>query len=256
MMQALTPIRALIIDDEQAPRNVLKNYLRDYCPQLQVLGEAEGVSDGYDKIRALLPNLIFLDINLLDGTGFDLIDKFPCPDFCVIFTTAYDYFALKAFKYSAVDYLLKPYDLGDLVDAVEKMERHFPLDSLCLLKELLEKRDLEASFKKIALSSQEGMVLLALKNIVRAESSGCYTTFLTKSGERHTVSRTLKEFEQLLPADMFVRVHTSHILNLRFVKKFQRKDGGTILMKDGSCIPISRRRRDDFLRLWKVGSLG
>ncbi len=205
---------------------------------------------GFKLLQEVTPDAIFLDIQMDDGSGFDLLNKFPVPSFQVIFTTAFDQFAIKAFRHSAIDYLLKPIDIDELLRAVGKItpaeqpRRNGKQANLTGDNQI-------GKFEKIALSSSEGLHFLDLKDIVRLESDANYTTFYLESGGKVTVARTLKNFEELLPNGDFFRPHQSHIVNLTYVKKIIREDGGYLLM-DGNCkIPISRNKKEHFLSIVK-----
>jgi len=241
----------VLIDDEAQSRHTLRILLNDYCPDVEIVGEAEDVQTGVKLIRQTRPDVVFLDIRLEDGTGFDLLDKFPHPAFQVIFTTAYDEFALKAFRYNAIDYLLKPIDIDELMGAVDKVEQgHQPPGYAEQITTLLE-TSRRGKFEKIAVSSNEGLHFLELKKILRLESDVNYTTFYLVSGERVTVAKTLKSYEQLLPLDEFFRPHQSHIVNLSCVKKILREEGGYLMMDDGCKVPLSRSKKDEFLKMVK-----
>ncbi len=243
------PKRAVLCDDEPQSRLTLKVFLNDYCPDVEIVGEADGVMAGIQLIRQARPDVVFLDVEMEDGTGFDLLKKFPNPSFQVIFTTAYNDFALKAFRYNALDYLLKPIDIDELIQAVDRISPGKLSPSHTeQITALLEANHI-GRFEKIAVSSNEGLHFLNLKDIVRLESDINYTTFHLASSERITVSKTLKTFEELLPEGEFYRPHQSHIVNLGYVKKVLREEGGYLVMEDGFKIPLSRARKDEFLNL-------
>jgi two-component system LytT family response regulator len=247
-MQYFCQMNAIIIDDEQDARNVLRSMSEAYCPEITFLGEADGVQTGVLLIRQLKPDVVFLDIQMKDGTGFDLLDFFPNPSFYVVFSTAYDAFALKAFRYHAIDYLLKPLSLIEFMAAVDRLQwgtlvAQSPL--IGSLKECYREKKLE----KIAVSTSEGISLLLVEQILRMESDGSYTTFVMASGEKVIASRGLKEFEDLLPESHFCRIHQSHLIQLRQVHKFLKEDGGYVVMSNGDKIPVSRRKKDAFLKL-------
>lgn len=237
-------VRVIIIDDEENARVTLRELLALNCPEVKIIGEADGVDSAADQIKLLQPDAIFLDIKLNEGTGFDLLAQFSHPKFHVVFTTAYDQFALKAFKYNAVDYLTKPIDPDELIAAVHKISRarSVPEKINGLMNSVRSKK-----FEQIALSTNEELVFLKLDHIIRLESNSNYTTFFTQSNDKIMVARTLKEFEDLLPGDNFSRIHQSHIVNLDHVKKVIKEDGGYALTTDGERLPISRRKKDDFL---------
>lgn len=241
-------IRVGIVDDEQATRALLRQLFRDYFPDVQLVGEAENVSSGIKMLEACKPDLLLLDIQMPDGSGFDLLNHFDNPDFQLIFITAFDKFALKAFDYNAIDYLLKPLDPKSLRKAIDKLQRHSDRALRPRLKGMMEVLETRKA-RRIALSSAEGYVFYELEEIVRLESSGGYTTFHVADGQRTTVAKTIKEYEEILPEDMFYRVHQSHIVSLQYVRKFLKADNGQALMSDGYKVPVARRKKDRFIEL-------
>jgi two-component system, LytTR family, response regulator len=238
--------RIAIIDDEFDARQSLRTLITNLCPDVEISGEADGVETAYQLIRQTKPQGILLDISLEDGTGFDLLDKFSNYDFQVIFTTAHDEFAMKAFRYHAMDYLLKPINPVELVQTIDRVSAEPSEDYPTRISNLLESNRTKR-LEKIMLTSMEGMLFLRLDQIVRLESDGSYTTFYLLNNEHHLITRPMKDFENLFPEDEFFRLHQSHIVNLSFVKKILREDGGYALMEDGSKVPIARRRKESFL---------
>lgn len=246
---ARSSIRVVLIDDEVQSQKTLRVFLQDYCPKVEILGEANGVLEGYKLLLETNPDTVFLDIQMNDGTGFDLLNKFPNPPFQVIFTTAFDEFAIKAFKYNAVDYLLKPIDVDELIRAVRKINPTVKeLDSGERLTNLLETKK-TGKFRKIALSTSKGLHFLELSNIIRLQSDANYTTFFLLNGKRIMVAKTLKSYEDLFVGEDFFRPHQSHIINLKHVGEILREDGGFILMKDDYKIPISRSKKTQFMKM-------
>lgn len=240
-------IRSLIVDDEHDGRVAVRNMLEKYCNNVQVVDEADGVDDAFLKIKQHAPDLIFLDIKMDDGTAFDLLKKIANISFKVIFVTAYDEYAIEAIKYSALDYILKPIRPALLVEAVEKLQKTSRIDKLEQQIELLlqEKQQRE----KIALPTSDGLLFVKVVDIMRCESDSSYTNFVLTSGKKILVTRTMKEFEELLPADMFYRVHKSHLINMKHIGQYVTRDGASIIMENGDCIPIARNRKDDFLKV-------
>jgi two-component system, LytTR family, response regulator len=239
-------IRAVIIDDEKESRNTVNNILTQYCDYVSVIGQAEGVASGKDLIAAKQPELVFLDIQMADGTGFDLLEQLPKVDFRVIFVTAYDQYALKAIKYSALDYILKPIDPQQLIDAVNKfrvLESNFHV----MAEQIKTLFGFKSGFEKIALPTSEGLRFVKVDNIIRCESDNNYTNFFLKTGEKILVTKTLKEFEETLSDTHFVRIHQSHLINLNFVERYIKGEGGSVVMSDGSEVEVSRRRKEAFL---------
>lgn len=239
-------IRTLVIDDEEDARSTLRTFLRQYCPSVEVIDEAQGVQEGYRKVMAHNPDLVLLDIQMEDGTGFDLLEKVRNPKFQVIFCTAFDEYAIRAFKFSAIDYLLKPIDPDELIEAISKVRTGDVGKER--IEHLLETKQ-QGFSDRITLSSQEGLTVVKIENIIRLESDSNYTKFLLKDGERILVPKSMKEFESILPDDQFFRTHQSHIVNLDHVKKYIKEDGGYILMNDGSEVLVARRRKEEFLAI-------
>lgn len=230
-------IRAVIIDDIPEAITVLKSDLENYCVNIEVIGSAEGVVTGAKLIRDLKPDLVFLDIQMKDGSGFDLLEIVPDIHFKLIFTTASDEFAVKAFKFSAVDYLLKPIDPDELMDAVSRVElQDRPTQRIDLLKENFIKA------KRIALNTLEKIHIVNVEEILRCESSINYTMFYFTDNSKLLVTKTLKEFDNLLSEHHFIRVHQSHLINTHFIKEFLKSDG-VIVMKDGTKVPVSTRKK-------------
>ena len=230
-------IRAVIIDDIPEAISVLKSDLENYCVNIDVIGSAEGVVTGAKSIREQKPDLVFLDIQMKDGSGFDLLEIVPDVQFKLIFTTASDEFAVKAFKFSAVDYLLKPIDPDELMDAVSRVEsQDKPTQRIDLLKENFVKT------KRIALNTLEKIHIVNIDEILRCESNINYTMFYFVDGTKLLVTKTLKEFDNLLSEHQFIRVHQSHLINTNFIKEFL-KSAGEIVMKDGTRVPVSTRKK-------------
>jgi two-component system LytT family response regulator len=239
--------RIVLIDDEVHVREVLRNLLSGLCPGVEIIGEADSVASGVQLIRQLKPEGILLDISMEDGTGFDLLNAFPSPDFKVIFVTAYDEFAIKAFKYNALDYLLKPVDPKELVRAIDKIKIEkqgiFQQKYYNFIQNSQQKQPL-----KIALNTQEGLVFIQLNQINYLAADSNYTTFFLLNKERIVVSRTLKDFEELLPPESFFRIHQSFMVSLDHVQKVLKEDGGFALVDGGIKIPVARRRKENFLK--------
>ena len=239
-------LTALIIDDVAQARATLKQDVADYCPDIQILGEADGVVSGAKLIREKNPQLVFLDIQMQDGSGFDLLEILGDAAPKIIFTTASDAFAIKAFRFSAIDYLLKPIDPDELMAAVEKVkaqpDNHS--DSLALLKDAMTAKKAP---HRLALNTLDKIHIAEIETIIRCESQGNYTEFFFTNGKKLLVTKTLKEFDKLLSGHGFLRVHQSHLINLEQVKEFVKTDGGYLIMKDGDDVPVSSRKRASVL---------
>ena len=237
-------IKAIIIDDVTSARENLKQDISTYCSNIEIIGEAEGVVSGVKAIKELNPELVFLDIQMQDGSGFDLLEILPEINFKLIFTTASDAHAIKAFRFSAIDYLLKPMDPDDLIEAVSKIEEQKSSDTrISLLKENMDRP------KKLALNTLEKIHISNISDILRCESNVNYTMFYFSDGSKLLVTKTLKEYDKMLSDYGFIRVHQSHLINSEYIKEFMKLDGGHIIMKDGSKIPVSSRKRAGVVEL-------
>lgn len=245
-------IRALIIDDEPAAQSGLESILKLFCPQVKVLGVGNGVADGLVKIRSLKPDLVFLDIELGDGKGFDILEQVEDVNFSVIFVTAFDHYAIKAFRLNAVDYLLKPVDPDELIAAVEKTGQTKKTDYTPLLREVRQ-----ADLSKIAVPGSKETIYIELGDIIRMESDNNYTYIHRLNQRPMLVSKTIKSFEGLLPETSFIRCHQRHIVNLNHVRSYVRNEAAhLVMMPDDEKIPISRANRSkvDQLLKWKFPS--
>lgn len=238
-------MNAIIIDDESSSRNTLRNFLSKYCYDIDIVGEADGIGTGLEIIRQNEPEVVFLDVEMKDGTGFDLLGMLQPVAFKVIFITGFDKYALRAFDFSAVDYLLKPLDPGRLIEAVRKLKND---QSMALLQKklnvLVENRN---TIEKIALPATDGLVMVRIRNIIRCESEGNYTRFHLSSGEDYLSTRTLKEYDELFEDLDFFRIHKSHLVNLNYALRYIKGDGGTLIMEDGAQVEVARRRREGLL---------
>lgn len=239
--------RIIIVDDEPAARDALCNLLKANCPGVAVIGEAGSVAEAVDLLEEQSPDLLLLDVEMGDGTGFDLLDQIRAVRFNVVFTTAHDDFAIRAFRYNAIDYLLKPVDPDELVAALQKARQNNNYLHVQAQIEGLLSTASEKDFARIILYTGDGPVFAQTNNITRIESYGNYTFVYLVENQRCLVSRNLKEFEEMLPTPLFFRTHQSHLVNTTFVKKFLKEDGGYALMQDGAKIPVARRRKDAFL---------
>ncbi|PBQ31241.1 DNA-binding response regulator [Sphingobacteriaceae bacterium] len=242
-------IKTLIIEDEQKSREMLAGIIQKNCPELSVVGLATNVKEGVEMIESLHPELVFLDISMPDGSGFDLLEKVPGQKFELIFATASDQHAIRAIKYSACDYLLKPIDIDELkiaVDKVVKKKSSIPnMENLQFLIQQLKRSD--ENFQKITLPTGNAYEIVNIKDIVRCEADGSYTTFYLSDKRKLMISAGLKHYEELLPEGDFIRVHHHHLINMNHVIRFLKEDGGYAIMSDGSKIEISRRKKEAFM---------
>jgi len=242
-------INALIVDDEPKNIRILQGLLAESCPDVRITGEAVSAETAMPLIAEKRPDLVFLDIEMPHGNAFDLLDRIMPIDFEIIFITAFDAYTLKAFKYSALDYLLKPVSIDELKTAVIKAKERIRVKNINVqLQNLLFNINKpNSSLQKIALPNNEGLVFVQLSEIIRFEAKGGYTYVHTNDNQKYISSRIIKEYEEILPADIFFRIHNSHIINLNFVKKYHKGRGGLIEMSDDALIEVATRRKEEFL---------
>lgn len=244
-------LRTLIIDDEPHIRETLNHLLKKFCPQVKVVGEADSVASGITEIRNKIPDLVLLDIKMEDGTGFDLIDHFENIAFNIIFVTAYQEYAIRAFGFSAIDYILKPINPEKLVDAVKRADQIVQSSFNTQLNTLKENLDLtENKNRKIILKTLENIYLLDVQDIIHCASDGNYTVFDTTDHQKIIVSKIIKEYDKLLSDSGFLRVHRSHLINLKHIKRLSKQDGGFVVMSNEMEVPVSTRGRERLLELF------
>ncbi len=242
-------MKTVIVDDEPAVRNSIAAIIRQNYPDIEIAASAGCVSEGYNSILEHHPDLLFLDVEMPDGTGFELLGKLPVIDFKVIFITAHQEYALEAIKVSALDFLLKPFDTEDLCRAVDKATSIINIEEEQLkLKTLQENLENRKVLKRIVLHTAENLHLVPISDIVRAEADSNYTQFILSDGSRIMVSRTIKEFDAMLSGSGMIRVHQSHLVNIAFVNKFVKRDGGYLMLKDKSKIPVSQNLRKQVIQ--------
>jgi two-component system, LytTR family, response regulator len=238
-------MRSVLIDDEASNRENLQGLLKKYCPEVVVLAEAESIEQGVSIIKQYQPDLVFLDIRLHGGSGFDLLQQLDEIHFEIVFITAYDKYGIQAVKFAALDYLLKPVDIEELKTAVAKAHARIGQKKKnerlgYLLEHLSHKPDQPA---KIALPLLNETMYVSVADIIRCEASNTYTNFFLASGEKLLVSQTLKEYDRLLTRHGFIRTHQSHLVNTTYVRSWLKEDGGVLLLRDQSKIPVSKLNR-------------
>ncbi|HXB42047.1 MAG TPA: LytTR family DNA-binding domain-containing protein [Bacteroidia bacterium] len=242
-------IKAIIIDDIEQARITLKKDLQAYAKDVEVIGEANGVIEGAKLLKSVKPDVLFLDIQMQDGSGFDLLDILKEINFKIIFITASDAHAIKAFRYAAIDYLLKPVDPDELVAALKKLreENINESEKYKLLNDSLKNH--QKPHERLALHTQDKIHVVNIQDIIRCESNVNYTEFYFSGGKKLLVTKTLKDFEDLLSDQGFYRVHQSHLINTKYIKEFVKTDGGYILMNDGCNVPVSTRKRTEVMKM-------
>ena len=237
-------IRTIIIDDEYNNVVALRKSLDIYCLDVEIVAEADCVEAGFEAINKHQPDLIFLDIEMPDGTGFDLLKKFEKVNFHVVFVTAFNQYAIKAFQFSAIDYILKPINVELLIKAVHKVSNK-PADIEKRIKSLFENRE---KIKTVALPTFEGIQVEKVENILYCKSENNYTIFFLKGGGgKIMVSKTLKEYDEILSDYNFLRVHQSYLINLAEVKRYVKGEGGYVILSNDDSVDVSRRRKQAFL---------
>jgi len=254
-------LNAIIVEDERNTQELLKSYLEEYCEDVAVLAMAQGVKTAIAAIEAHKPDLVFLDIELMDGDGFQVLEHFGTVPFDVIFTTAYNQYALRAFKFSATDYLLKPIDIEELQEAVKRVaekrdtlkkaqsEGALGLDNVHLQALVQNLRGAATStFRKIVLPTNNGFTVCEPSDIVRCEADRNYTYIFLKDKRKILVSKTIKEYEEMLEDHDFFRIHQSHLINLHYLKNYIRGRGGAVELTDGTVIDVAARKKADFMR--------
>jgi two-component system, LytTR family, response regulator len=250
-------ITAVLIDDEKHLRDGMKRLLELYGQEISIVGEAESVKTGILALEKHKPQVVFLDINLTDGTGFDILENLSKKEKItsqIIFVTAHEQYALKAFRFSALDFLLKPVDPEELQKTIEKikeaLKKNSSFDHIDLLLENIRKK--VDNFKRIALSTQDGIHLFEVSDIIRCESEDNYTKFYIKNHKPLLISKTLKEYEELLSEHNFERIHQSHLINLSYLKSYIKNDGGYVIMADNTNLPIAQRKKDRLQEILKT----
>jgi two-component system LytT family response regulator len=238
-------IHFIIVEDEERSTNVLRTILSEHFPELIFAGQAGSVHEAIPLIRQKNPGLVFLDVELPDGTGIDILRQIDPRPFKIIFTTAYDHYAMPAIKFSAVDFLLKPLSIEETKAAVCKVLSQSQEERL----EQLVKSKESGTLKRLALPTVEGFAFVDVTDLVFLTAEGSYTTLHTLNGQTYVVSKSLKEYEELLGLNGFFRIHHSHIVQLDKIAKYVKGNGGYVVMKDGTSLDVSARKKDEFLKI-------
>jgi len=240
--------KAVIIDDEEDSRSNTRSMLEKYCPEVEIVGEAENGPDGKQKIQDLKPQVVFLDINMPGMNGFEMLEGIYNRDFCVIFLTAYSEHGITAVKAGAIDYLLKPLILSELQGAVKKVIIHYESKSATGSKS-------DENKNLVLINHSKGFTLVDFKDIIWLEANDNYTNLYLSGQRKIMASKTLKEFESILPAQDFFRVHRSALINFNYVKEFSNHEGGEVILSDGTRVQVSKARIQDFGEFIKTKSV-
>lgn len=241
-------MKTILIEDEEQSISALLADLKKHCPEVTVIGTTGSVSEGIELIQKTNPDLVFLDVQLSDGLGFDILEAYKNNDFKVIFTTAYSQYAIKAIKFSALDYLLKPINKDELKQAVNKALHTNKEDNQFKMESFIKNQNLLNPNKRIALQTSQGVFLHELQTIIRCHSDGNYTTIHFTNDKRLLIAKPLKEFEELLSIYGFERIHHSHIINLNHLGSYLNKDGGYVVLSDNTTLPVSSRKKAQLLK--------
>jgi two-component system, LytTR family, response regulator len=244
-------MKAILIDDERNALEMLEWMLQKNCPEVEIIAMCDSPLEGLEKIKALKPDVIFLDIEMPQLNGFDLLDRLGKHDSDVIFTTAYNQFAIKAFKVCALDYLLKPIDPEDLKVAIQKAlikKNKVSAEQLEMLLSYMKPE--KPKSKRVALTASDHLIFVETEKIIYCESDSNYTIFFLTDGQKIIVSKTLKDVEEILEGSDFFRVHASYLINMKHVSKFTRGDGGYVVMSNNQHITVSRKKKDEFFEMF------
>ena len=243
-------LTALIIEDEKASQDLLKQILQEYCPQVQLKGISSTKSDTINLIEECSPDVIFMDVNLEDCDAFEILENIDYSQFKIIFTTAHEKYALKAFKVEAVDYLLKPYSPNDVIAALSRINKQdYSKNLLNQLSELVSSQSNEKFTSKVSLSTLDGIYLVDADNVINIQGDGSYSKVFLVDGTSKIISKHLKEVERSFDGNIFFRTHTSHLVNLNKIKAFKKEEGGYLVMQDDRKVPVSRRKKTALLEL-------
>ncbi|MEE4000559.1 LytTR family DNA-binding domain-containing protein [Tenacibaculum sp. FZY0031] len=240
-------LSAILVDDMPTALEMLQNDLTQYHPEIEIIDTAKSVVEALKVLRKQEPDILFLDIMLGDGTGFDVLEIHPNLSSKIIFVTASDEYAIKAFKFAAIDYVLKPYSNEDLANAINKAKNQIKPDKeqLTVLQQSISKPNQRP--KKISLNTSDKITVVNLDDIVRCQSDNNYTEFFMNDGQKILVGKTLKHFADMLKEYDFLRVHQSHLINIQFIKEFIKSDGGYLVLKNKTTVPVSVRKKNEVI---------
>ena len=245
-------MRALVIDNEKEILKSIVSLIAAFCPEIVEIGEADSVESGIARVKEFKPDILFLDVELGDGTGMDLLSKLGSIEFAVIFITAHNKYAVDAFRFSAIDFLLKPIDPEELIRSVQraKSRKNMLIDEqLRILKDFISNSN--NAERKIVLRDSSSIYFVSISEIIRCESDGAYTTFKLKNDKDIVVSKGLKGYDEALEQYGFIRTHQSHLVNISKIKRFDKAEGGRLVMDNGDEVPVSQRKREQITELFK-----
>ena len=244
-------MKVLVIDNDALIRSALVELIRANFPEITAVSEASGVQDGLHQIRQHDPDLVFLDVEMEDGTGFDLLSQIPEYQFQLVFVTAFNKYAVDAFKFSAIDFILKPVESSELIEAIrrasESLKNQHIAEQLEVMKSSLQ--ELRSADQKIVLRDNKSLYFIKVADIFHCEAQGSYTTFFLQDGSQIVVSRPLKEYENLLEEFGFVRSHHSHLVNIKKITRLDKADGGLLILENGKSVPVSQRKWDHIMEV-------
>jgi two-component system LytT family response regulator len=242
-------LKAVIVDDEEASRDTLKNYLTKYCPEVEIKGIADSVKTGIEAINQHHPDILFLDVEMPYGNAFDLLEQIKEPGFETVFVTAFSHYALKALNLSAAYYILKPISIDELIQAVDKIkENKIRSKESFHTKILIENiHAVNKQLQKVVLPMMDGFEVIQVKDVIRCEANDNFTDFVLMDKRRLLICRTLKFYEEILTDFDFMRIHKSHMINVQHVKKYLKGKGGQVVMSDGSTVDVSPNKKDELL---------
>jgi two-component system LytT family response regulator len=243
-------LNAILVDDEESSLSSLREKILRHCPQVNIIAACGSAQSAIEKIDSLQPDLIFLDIEMPVMNGFLMLQQLQFKDFELIFTTAYGHYAIKAIRFSALDYLMKPIDIEELKLAVKKAEekkehKNTQQQIGLLLENMLPKK---STYQRIAIPTAEGLQFIKLNEIIYLEANINYTSFFLTGHEKYIASRTMKDFEEMLPPDIFLRIHHSYIINKNFAEKYIRGEGGQVVLSNGVILDVAKRKKAEFLK--------
>lgn len=244
-------MKALVIDNEKNIRTTVMDLISAFCPQITSVVEADGVVTGLKKIHELQPDIVFTDVEMDDGTGMEMLSKLSEIKFQVIFITAHNKYAIDAFRFSAIDFLTKPINPDELAKSVQKAENNIKNKLFLEQVAVMNENNLTKSEKKIVLKELDAIHIIKVKDLVCCEASGIYTTFFIDNNKQIVVSKNLKEYEEILEPYDFLRVHNSFLINANKIEKFEKNDGGFLIMEGGQRVPVSQRKKDVVINFLK-----